>query len=732
MTCINSISVTPKTLKMKVGTWYASARATISPSDASCCEIMWYSDNTAVANVNPTAGYIEAIDVGTAHIYAVSADGSVRSDNITVEVVEELEITAVQISNTSISIQEGDTYMLNASLRPEGATTTYFVWTSDDPSVATVNADGIVFAHKIGTTTVRVTTYENSGVYATCTVNVRSGADFVTITPCCLELDVGEGDILSATISPSSASDKCICWTSSNENVAKVNRSSGFVEAVGEGTATIYAHVCAGGNVFGSCSVTVHPEVPIQSLSISPSTKAMNVGETATLELTVCQENYTNKVIRWTTSDSNVVSLKNVVSGVITAKAAGTATIKAKVWGEDIEATCTVNVNQILTYSDTLIQNSTTREKIINFKTLIDENKKAYLSGKISLEDKNLIDQQLNTECDIVRADYIIVGDNPTSDYAFAVLGGDRSANILPFPFPSKLSLGSTGLSVIVVQRVLELMGCYEPKDSETYGTFDQATYDAALSYSPTLLQVDPETQQVVFDDGSFHELFQASTLSKRTYAAMTELNKLRVVHNIVATWSAGKVGGTYSMSENKIKNGNSTGTYYGYADVLKDTSSTSIGTYLWEVKPDNDRYYKLGGIGDRQIQRYINAGNMYEQEFTKPLVVGYNIGSFSIYITDNKCIDVRSYTGSLGDYRNGLILYKLNNTGTPAYEVETEPVGVPMPSKEYEFERQVVFNTEVFGTVVIVGIMVVATVVFLIIALKNGKFFKVPVPAAS
>ena len=59
---------------------------------------------------------------------------------------------------------------------------------------------------------------------------------------------------LSATVSPSNATDKTVTWSSNNNSVAQVN-GSGLVTAVGEGTAAITA--TASNGISTSCSVTV-------------------------------------------------------------------------------------------------------------------------------------------------------------------------------------------------------------------------------------------------------------------------------------------------------------------------------------------------------------------------------------------------------------------------------------------------------------------------------------------
>ncbi len=68
-----------------------------------------------------------------------------------------------------------------------------------------------------------------------------------------LSLKKGDSAVLIVTVSPESAADKDVTWTSSNSDVAKVN-SNGKVTGVASGTATITA---AAGGKSASCTVTV-------------------------------------------------------------------------------------------------------------------------------------------------------------------------------------------------------------------------------------------------------------------------------------------------------------------------------------------------------------------------------------------------------------------------------------------------------------------------------------------
>ncbi len=73
---------------------------------------------------------------------------------------------------------------------------------------------------------------------------------------------------LTATVTPSNATNKSVTWTSSNTSVATVS-SSGVVTAKANGTATITAKTADGTNLTATCTVTVAIPKNVSSLTIS-------------------------------------------------------------------------------------------------------------------------------------------------------------------------------------------------------------------------------------------------------------------------------------------------------------------------------------------------------------------------------------------------------------------------------------------------------------------------------
>ena len=121
-----------------------------------------------------------------------------------------------------------------------------------------------------GTATYNGTTYQSYSStptgYATPSSDTINGynsggsSDPVSVTGVSLNLNstsiaVGSSEVLTATVSPSNATNKGVSWTSSNNSVATVS-SSGRVSAVAEGSATITV-TTTDGSFTDTCAVTV-------------------------------------------------------------------------------------------------------------------------------------------------------------------------------------------------------------------------------------------------------------------------------------------------------------------------------------------------------------------------------------------------------------------------------------------------------------------------------------------
>lgn len=230
-----------------------------TPADASNQNVTWKSSSDAVATVS-SDGLVTAVQEGTATITVTTEEGGKTATcQVTVK-KKVIPVTNVSLDKTALTLTEEETCQLTATIDPADATNQNVTWTSDDTAVATVSADGLVTAVQAGTATITVTT-EDGGKTATCRVTVKMKEIPVTdVSLDYAETTLTEGDTLqlTATVSPSDATNQNVSWESSDTFVATVS-DSGLITAVSEGTATITVTTEDGG-LTASCLVTVIKE----------------------------------------------------------------------------------------------------------------------------------------------------------------------------------------------------------------------------------------------------------------------------------------------------------------------------------------------------------------------------------------------------------------------------------------------------------------------------------------
>ena len=170
--------------------------------------------------------------------------------------IVKIPATDISVNKTTVTVLEAESETVTATVSPSNATNKTVTWSSSDTSVATVSG-GVIKGVSAGSATITAAT--SNGLKATVKVTVKANSSIVkptgvTVSPSTLKLKAGASGSLTATVAPSTATDKSVTWKSSNDKVASVD-GSGNVTAVGEGTATITATTSNG--LSSTATVTV-------------------------------------------------------------------------------------------------------------------------------------------------------------------------------------------------------------------------------------------------------------------------------------------------------------------------------------------------------------------------------------------------------------------------------------------------------------------------------------------
>jgi uncharacterized protein YjdB len=334
----SSVKLNRSELTLGVGESYGLLN-TVTPSVAyGACK--WSSSNTAVATVN-NDGKVTAKKSGTATISLKSQNGITANCKVTVKAAP----SSIKVSTTNLTLGVGEEFIISESTN-FGSYAWKFNWSSSNIKVATVTKTSgnkaKIIAKGTGTADITVKTY--NGKTATCKVTVKSAPSSVTLSTSSLTLGKGETFIISQN-SNSGSYARNFTWSSSNSNVATIEKTSGNkakITAKSNGTATITIKTYNGKTA--TCKLTVK-NAP-SSVKTNPASVTLGVGETYTVSESSNSGSYANaENLKWSSTNTSVATVTKGSGNKaqIVAKGVGTAYVKITLYNGKT-AQCKVTV----------------------------------------------------------------------------------------------------------------------------------------------------------------------------------------------------------------------------------------------------------------------------------------------------------------------------------------------------------------------------------------------------
>ena len=168
-----------------------------------------------------------------------------------------IDIRCLELEKDSMTLEPGESEIINVILNPSDATIRRLNWSSSDESVATVDQAGIVKAIANGNATIQATTPDGK-ISVSCSVTVMTKVEVTSISlnKNKTYIEIGNTEALQLTIEPEDATDKTVDWVSSNPSIATVD-DNGTITAISEGYTTISANIR---ELSASCMVYVVSE----------------------------------------------------------------------------------------------------------------------------------------------------------------------------------------------------------------------------------------------------------------------------------------------------------------------------------------------------------------------------------------------------------------------------------------------------------------------------------------
>lgn len=257
-------------------------------------------------------------------------------DNLVINFNSAVPLDSVKLSDVNIVL--GNSSRQVPALFPLYTTETKdYVWSVGDENIATIDTVGMISTVNEGTTTYSVVVGTKS---AEADVNVIVHVTGVSLDAETANLVVGQTQQLVATVAPEDATDKTLEWATSDANIATVE--DGLITAVALGEADIIV-TTIDGSFRDTCKVTVVP-IDVTGVSLDVATADLEVDETLQLTATVTPNDATNKSVEWSSSADGVANVDN--DGLVTAVAAGNATITVTTVDGDFTDDCVVTVTE--------------------------------------------------------------------------------------------------------------------------------------------------------------------------------------------------------------------------------------------------------------------------------------------------------------------------------------------------------------------------------------------------
>lgn len=269
----------------------------IRPGNATCREVTYsihsvspVTPNQQVIDVDKNTGLVTAVNPGTAVVRATLVDYTQNKDgsktvygtykvNCTITVA--VKPVTFALTAHSATLKTGEKQALTYSFTPANTTDQAVTYQSSNPAVATVSETGEIQAVAAGTATITAVTNaknaSNKNLSDSCKVTViapevpteapvvteaevPTNVQGITLNRTKLTMSLLDVETLTANITPITAVNKGIIWTSSDKAVVKVTEVTGTtkaeLKAVNLGTAVIRATTLEGAFV-AECKVTV-------------------------------------------------------------------------------------------------------------------------------------------------------------------------------------------------------------------------------------------------------------------------------------------------------------------------------------------------------------------------------------------------------------------------------------------------------------------------------------------
>ncbi len=328
-------------LTLPLGRGDVTLKVTCEPRDASDRRVTVTSSDPEVVRVQGTRLTPKKLGECDLTIASVQDPEVIRQYRVLVT----QPITRLTISAASKKVFAGDTLPLTVSYTPENASVKAVTWSSSNEKAAVVDAQGVVTGVARGNAIIRATAADGSGRSATYQLTVQQRPESITLSPEDVTVNVGSTRKLKATVLPATANDKQVVWSSSDERIARVNKT-GLITPVGPGECVVTCQSAAVPEVSAQVKVTVKQLVT--RVRFTEDVVDVRVGERVQVFWRTEPGNATDNSVTLSSGNTGIATVDD--SGVIYGVKRGSCYVTAKAAdGSGRQGRVKVNVLQPVT-----------------------------------------------------------------------------------------------------------------------------------------------------------------------------------------------------------------------------------------------------------------------------------------------------------------------------------------------------------------------------------------------
>lgn len=297
--------------------------------------LSWSNSNNNVVSLNNS--YVTGLSLGTSYI---TVNSDIYSSSCKVNVISNyIPVNNISLPSNSGEVLLSQTKNINASIKPDNASNKQLFYSSSNQEIATVDSNGNVTGHKLGSCYITIAAENKSTTYKVNVVD-KILLTSIGISPTTLSMTEGETKKLNVSFNPENATDKSVSWKSSNTSIVTVD-GEGNIKAISAGNANITVTSNDGSHTATS-KITVNPlDKSLKGISLNKNEVTLKVGDSETISVNYKPSYANNKKVEWSSSNKEIATVEN---GKIVALKPGKTDITVKSDEGNYVAICKVTV----------------------------------------------------------------------------------------------------------------------------------------------------------------------------------------------------------------------------------------------------------------------------------------------------------------------------------------------------------------------------------------------------